>query len=140
MFAVWSPNGRELFYRTQDQRIMVVSYTAKGDSFLPDKPRLWSETRLADTSFYHIAPDGKRFLVLMPAEPQGQQRPNNQVIFLQNFFDEVRRRVPDGKRCCGPRRGLAGENACGAIHRGSDKKDLRGRKNSEGSGDLSRTI
>ena len=100
VFAVWSPNGRELFYRTLDQQIMVASYTTKGDSFVPDKPRLWSETRLADTSFFQnmdITPDGKRFLVLMPAETPGQQRPNNQVIFLLNFFDEIRRRAPDGK-------------------------------------------
>jgi hypothetical protein len=79
---------------------MVASYTTKGDSFVPDKPRLWSERRLADTSFFQnldISPDSKRFLVLMPAEAPGQQRANNQVIFLLNFFDEIRRRVPDGK-------------------------------------------
>ena len=96
-FAVWSRNGRELFYRTQDQRIMVVSYTVKGDSFVPDKPRLWSDKRLADTGVYQnldIHPDGKRFLVLMPADEPGQQRTNSQVIFLQNFFDELRRRAP----------------------------------------------
>ena len=33
---VWSPNGRELFYRTlEDRRIMVVSYSADGDAFVP---------------------------------------------------------------------------------------------------------
>jgi hypothetical protein len=71
IFAVWSRNGRELFYRTPDQQIMVVSYTTEGDSFVPDKPRLWSEKRLADTGNLQnldISPDGKRFLVLMPAE------------------------------------------------------------------------
>jgi serine/threonine-protein kinase len=100
MFAVWSRNGRELFYRTQNQQIMVASYTTKGDSFVPDKPRLWTEKRLADTGYYQnldISPDGKRFITLMPAEAQGQQRANNQVTFLLNFFDEVRRRIPEGK-------------------------------------------
>ena len=93
MFALWSPNGRELFYRTSEQQIMVVSYTAKGDSFVPDKPRLWSEKRLADTGHFQnvdIALDGKRFLALMPAETAGQQRGNNNVIFLLNFFDYLR--------------------------------------------------
>ena len=28
------------------QRIMVVDYTAKGDSFAPGKPRAWSEKRI----------------------------------------------------------------------------------------------
>ncbi len=76
---------------------MVVSYTTKSDSFVPDKPRLWSEKRLADTGNLQnmdILPDGKRFVALMPAEGPGQQRTNSQVIFLQNFFDELRRRAP----------------------------------------------
>jgi hypothetical protein len=29
----------------------------------------------------------------MPADAPEQQRPNNQVIFLENFFDEIRRRA-----------------------------------------------
>ncbi len=95
-FAIWSPNGRELFYRTKDQRIMVVSYTTKGDTFVPDKPRLWNSTRLADTNIYRnldIHPDGKRFLALMPSE----EHPRNQVTFLLNFSDEVRRRLATAK-------------------------------------------
>ena len=35
---VWSRNGRELFYRTEDQRIMVANYTVKGE-------RLWRTSR-----------------------------------------------------------------------------------------------
>jgi len=97
ILAIWSPNGRDLFYLTGDQQIMVVSYTTRGNSFVPDKPRLWSEKRLAVTAFQQnldISPDGKRFVVLMEAEAQ---RANNQVTFLQNFFDEVRRLVAAGK-------------------------------------------
>lgn len=37
-FAIWSPNGRELFYRALDRQIMVVGYTTEGDSFVADKP------------------------------------------------------------------------------------------------------
>jgi hypothetical protein len=76
---------------------MAVSYTVKGDSFVPDKPRLWFERRLADTSILQnmdISPDGKRLLVLMPAEGPEAQRSNSKVTFLLNFFDEVRRRAP----------------------------------------------
>ena len=95
--AAWSPNGRELFYRTEDQRIMVVTYTTKGNSFLPDKPRLWSDKRLTDTGIgrnFDVAPDGKRLLVLMAAETSEAQQNQNHVIFLENFFDELRRRAP----------------------------------------------
>ena len=95
-FAIWSRNGRDLFYRTPEQQIMVVSYSAKGDTFVPEKPRLWTSTRLANTGFHRnldIHPDGKRFLVLMAAA----QRTDNQVTFLLNFSGELRRRTAGGK-------------------------------------------
>jgi hypothetical protein len=37
----WSSSGRELLYRTADQ-IMTVSYTASGDSFMAERPRVWA--------------------------------------------------------------------------------------------------
>lgn len=97
-YPVWSHNGRELFFRSDDNRIMVASYTVKGDSFVADKPRVWSEKRLVDfgtvgLASYDVAPDGKRVAALMPVEsPQGQEVQNH-VIFLENFFDELRRRT-----------------------------------------------
>ena len=35
---VWSRNGHEVFYRTEDQRIMVANYKVTGNSFVSDKP------------------------------------------------------------------------------------------------------
>jgi Tol biopolymer transport system component/predicted Ser/Thr protein kinase len=97
----WSRNGRELFFRTLDNRIMVASYTVKGDSFAADKPRVWSEKQLADfgpaVPNYDLAPDGKRIAALMPVEAPDAQKAQNHVIFLENFFDELRRRVPAPK-------------------------------------------
>jgi Tol biopolymer transport system component len=98
-YPVWSRNGRELFFRSNDNRIMVAAYTVKGDSFVADKPRVWSEKRLADfgtvgIANYDLAPDGKRVVALMPAESAQGQQAQSHVIFLMNWFDEVRRRVP----------------------------------------------
>jgi hypothetical protein len=80
---------------------MVASFTVKGDSFLADKARVWSEKRIANSgpagTNYDVAPDGKRIAALMPADAPGAQSAPNQVIFLENFFDELRRRVPAGK-------------------------------------------
>ena len=95
----WSPNGRELFFRSGDRRIMVASYTVKGDSFLVDQPRVWSEKRLANVGSiglesYDIAPDGKRIAALMPVETPEAEPAQNHVTFLLNFFDELRRKVP----------------------------------------------
>ena len=93
---VWSRAEHELFYHTEDQRIMVASYTVTGESFRSDKPRQWSEVRPAAPSGptaanFDVAPDGKRLALLM--SPGGPLQPHH-VIFLENFFDELRRRVP----------------------------------------------
>ena len=96
-FAVWSRGalgaGRELFFRSNDNQIMVAAYTVKGDSFVADKPRVWSEKRIAggvQGPAYDPAPDGKRIAALIPAEtPEAQH-----VVLLENFFDELRRKVP----------------------------------------------
>jgi serine/threonine-protein kinase len=96
-FPMWSSNGRELFFQSLDNQIMVADYAVKGDSILADQPRVWSEKRLADfgliVATYDVAPDGKRIVALMPAEAAESQRESH-VIFLENFFDELRRKVP----------------------------------------------
>jgi len=93
---VWSRNGRELFYRSEDHRIMVVNYTVKGESFVPDKPQVWFGKQLANIGLgmnFDLAPDGKRFVVLMPVESSEPREAQNHVMLVVNFFDEVRRRV-----------------------------------------------
>jgi len=98
---IWSRNGRELFYETGDNRIMVSAYTAKADSFAVDKPRLWSDTQIlvpsgSGRSDLDLAPDGKRFAVFPRPEATGEQKGSVHVTVLLNFFDELRRRVPAG--------------------------------------------
>jgi hypothetical protein len=71
---------------------MAVSYTVKGDSFVPENPRVWiDKLGLMD---WDLAPDGKRVLVLAPVESAEAPKQEHEVVFLENFFDELRRRVP----------------------------------------------
>jgi serine/threonine-protein kinase len=95
LYALWSNNGRELFYETADNRIMVVDYTLDGTSFVPGKPRLWSDKQLfsTGTSNLDLAPDGKRFVVFSPQEA-APKKESVHVTMLLNFFDEVKRRIP----------------------------------------------
>jgi len=97
-YPMWSRSGRELFFESLDNRIMVAGYTVQGDSFVPGKPRLWSEKALANTVNFSknvdLAPDGKRIVALMPAEGSEAQQSQHHVVFLENFFDELRRRAP----------------------------------------------
>jgi len=98
---VWSRNGRELFYRTEDSQVMVASYAVKGDTFVADRPRVWSETRLANSGLapnFDLAPDATRLVVLMPAEGPEPPEVQRHVTLVTNFFDELRHRVPQGSK------------------------------------------
>lgn len=100
MMPVWSPARHEIFYRTEDQRLMVASYTVKNGMFVADKPRLWFRGPLANlglTANFDLAPDGKRFAILLPAGDQGQQETRSHVTLALDLFDELRRRVPPGR-------------------------------------------
>jgi serine/threonine-protein kinase len=91
----WMPNGRELLYRTDDQRLMVVSYSVKGSSFIAERPRPWTTRTLGDTgviSNFDVDPKRGRVLALMPADASHQQKPNHVTIKL-NAAEEVRRRL-----------------------------------------------
>jgi Tol biopolymer transport system component len=100
VFPEWSRNGKELFYRTPDSKIMVVTYTASGDSFHADKPQLWSPGQFTDRGLanlnFDLHPDGKRFAVLK-ASGKDQTPAVNKVSFIFNFFDELRSKLPPGK-------------------------------------------
>ena len=97
---IFSRNSKELFFfDIPDDRIMVASYSAKGDSFVGEKPRVWSSHSVALTlsgavgAQYDIAPNGKRIAVATYAGSSTQQDTGH-VIFLENFVDELQRKVP----------------------------------------------
>jgi Tol biopolymer transport system component len=88
----WSAKAPELFYWSGDDKMMVAGYQTNGDEFIAGKPVVWAQK--SDLAAFDLAPDGKRFLIVQSQEPD--QSPA-QVIFLFNFFDEMRRRAPAGK-------------------------------------------
>jgi Tol biopolymer transport system component len=98
---IWSRDGRQLFFLTPDGRIMVVDYIAGHDSFSPGKPRVWSQKTMPSLGGnypYDLAPDGKRFAVVMNlGTAEEQVGSTDSVTVLLNFFDELRRKVPAGK-------------------------------------------
>ncbi len=91
---IWSHNGRELFYMGSDRRVHVTAYTVKGDSFVAEKPRFWSEKQVADLSSFpgfDVAPDGKRVLALFASE---DPKPETILHLLLNVDSELGRRAP----------------------------------------------
>ena len=100
-YPMWSRTGRELFFETLENVVMVAPYAVTGDSFAADKPRVWSAQPIGGSANtvrnVDLAPDGKRLVALMPVETADAQKAQRQVAFLLNFFDELRRKVPVGK-------------------------------------------
>ena len=95
MEPVWNPNGRELFYRTEN-KMMAVDISTQS-SFSAGKPRLlFSEPYLPTPivpANYDVSPDGQRFLMLKPAE----QTAATQINVVLNWFEELKQKVPAGK-------------------------------------------
>ena len=100
-YPKWSRNGKELFYRTSESKLMVASYTASGDSFSADKPQLWSPGQFTDRGlgFYNfdLHPDGKRVAVLK-APGTERDAAMNKVNIVLNWFEELKQKVPTGKK------------------------------------------
>ncbi len=94
-YPIWSRAGGKLFFESADNRIMVATYAARGETFLADKARRWADVRLADTGTrpeFDVAPDGKRVLVTLDA-PGETAKPETHLRLLINVSDELRRRA-----------------------------------------------
>jgi serine/threonine-protein kinase len=99
---VWSSTQHELLYVGVDNRIMSALYSVKNDSFVAETPRPWSDVRLltrprgpAGTGGmpFDLHPDGRRVAIALLGDNQAAL-PANTVVFIFNFFDELRRIAP----------------------------------------------
>jgi serine/threonine-protein kinase len=99
-FPSWSRTRSELLFRDPNtQQIMAVSYTATGDAFRADKPRVWSPARSLvrpRARPYALHPDGNRVAVAARDETQPSAR-QDRVVLVFNIFDEQRRLAPASK-------------------------------------------
>ena len=97
IIPIWSRVRPELFFLDpKANKIMVTDWTATGDSFHADKPRLWSPGSGATTQ-YDVDPDGKRVAIAKSRVPAGE-RYDKAVFVFKNFFDELRRVAPAAKK------------------------------------------
>ena len=95
---VWNPNGRELFYRNGDKMMAVDISTQPG--FAASTPRMLFEGRYEQPPVplhnFDVSSDGQHFLMLKPVE-QTQAAPT-QINVVLNWFEELKRRVPNGTK------------------------------------------
>jgi Tol biopolymer transport system component len=91
---MWAKNGRELFYQSDD-KLMAVDITTQ-PAFTAGSPKVlfegrgryqWSTAR----PDYDVSADGQRFLM---KKSGAAEVTTSQINIVQNWFEELRRRVP----------------------------------------------
>ncbi len=91
VFPIWSPNGHDLFFFNETAGEMAVSYSVKDGTFVPEgKPRMWQTKFMGED----LSIDGKQLIVNIPVDSPDSPKAEHEVVLLQNFFDELRRKVP----------------------------------------------
>jgi serine/threonine-protein kinase len=92
---LWSPDGRELFYRNGDETMAVRVETEP--IFKPGKPTVLFRgayfKALGSLTAWDISPDGKRFLIVKEAKPTAAEVPRK-INIVVNWFEELKQRVP----------------------------------------------
>jgi dipeptidyl aminopeptidase/acylaminoacyl peptidase len=93
----WAKNGKQIFYRTefgQGDKMWVVDVRTE-PVFTAGKPRV-----LFDQVYFHtmgargydVSPDGQRFLMLKGKDVQPKLA--NEIVLVQNWFEELKRLAP----------------------------------------------
>jgi Tol biopolymer transport system component len=93
---IWARNGRRLFYRSTDrQQVWVVDVQTEG-GFSPGKPRLLFKAPGLGAFGLDISLDGRHFL--MEKDQERKPQPVTELILVQNWFEELKRLAPTGKK------------------------------------------
>jgi serine/threonine-protein kinase len=96
--ARWSADGRELYFATEDGRqILAVSMQYGASSLEPGAPRVLFEVGMtpivAGDQSYDVSPDGRFFVIRNEGNQEEGSAPT--LVLVQNWFDELRRLVPN---------------------------------------------
>ena len=94
---VWSPDGRELFYRSPTDLMVAQVETEPTFSSRTPEPlfSIGGYGMAGGGRRFDVAADGERFIV-RKLETAGQtgDEPFNGLIFVENWFQELTERVP----------------------------------------------
>jgi serine/threonine-protein kinase len=97
-YPVWSKDGKQLFYRQGDQFWVADVRTDSG--FSAGKPRLLFEKAGFQVGSpirgWDLWPDGRGFLMVSVDERKPERV--TETILVQNWFEELKRLVPAGKK------------------------------------------
>lgn len=96
---LWARNGRELFYESMGTLMRVPVKT--GSTFEHGTPEKVIDAPYLVRTFggllarsYDVSADGQRFLMLKETSGADERPPSARIILVQNWFEELKRRVP----------------------------------------------
>jgi len=95
----WNHNGKELFYRSGNK--MMALDVATQPSFSAGKPHMLFEGQYFTSDWpligtaYDVSADGQRFLMVKATE---QSSSATQINVVLNWFEELKQKVPTGKK------------------------------------------
>ena len=97
---LWSPDGRELFYR-KDNEVIAVSIEIEPTFKYGKRKVLFSGNYIGllqnDSHTWDIHPDGKRFLMMKPTEASDNAPETvtpRKINIVLNWFEELKEKVP----------------------------------------------
>jgi len=95
---LWARNGKQLFYRQSGQ--VLVADVLGGSDFAVSKPRALFEIQGSYLSgtlarSWDISLDGRRFMMVKNEDRKSD--PITEFIFVENWFEELKRLCPIGK-------------------------------------------
>jgi serine/threonine-protein kinase len=97
----WAPNGRELFFTvrsggwTTPGVLMSVS-VQPGSTFISGQPTAVLKIPAGASAAYDVAPDGRFLFHFQRSMRAGEEAPPQEIIVVQNWFEELKARVPTG--------------------------------------------
>ena len=101
LWPLWSHDGRELFYRSQDAFMQVSVKTEP--AFSLETPKVLFQGAYSYVASgrmignWDISPDGRRFLLLKPPESASEapvEEGPRKINIVLNWFEELKERVP----------------------------------------------
>ena len=104
VMPLWSRDGTELFYRrnsnTGQAILNRVGIATEPSLSFTEERRVPIDDFIVTTFYrsYDIAPDGERFVMVLPAaESQSDEAPRAEIIIVPNWFEELKRLLPTDK-------------------------------------------
>ena len=88
---LWSPGGKEIFYRNGDKMIAVTIETEPEIKVSNSEVLFEGQYYTDGNRSYDVSRDGQKFLMLKETEEQSSA---NQLIVVHNWFEELKRLVP----------------------------------------------